>query len=75
MFEPNEPHDEWGRPIIEQQPLQKQSEWTRKLRDILAYTFLGLLFVIVVVGFYLVFLPYYLGREVWQKLERFYINK
>ena len=75
MFEPNEPHDEWGRPINEQRPLEKYSEWFKRTRDIIAFTLMGILFVIVVFAFYIVFLPYYLGREVWHRWEKFYINK
>ena len=42
MYEPNEPHDEWGRPLPEP---TKQPSFIDKARDVFFYSFLGLFFL------------------------------
>ena len=69
MYEPDEPHDQWGKPIVE------PTSWLQKTRDIVFFSCVGTIFVITVIVFYVIFLPYYLGREIWQRFENWYINK
>ena len=69
MYEPNEPHDQWGRPIEQPQTLLS------RLKDVFFYTWLGVLFFILFGWITIIFLPYFLGREVWQRYENWYINK
>ena len=67
MNEPNEPHDEWGRPL-EKMEDQKKGIF-RTIQDVVFYTLIGLIFLIIFGWIMLVFLPYYLGRQVWEKVE------
>tara|TARA_Y100000114_G_C11740562_1_gene318724 strand:- start:1230 stop:1442 length:213 start_codon:yes stop_codon:yes gene_type:complete len=67
MYEPNEPHDEWGRPLKEVEDSKKSN--FKKIQDVFFYTFLGLIFLLIFGWIILVFLPYYLGRQVWEKIE------
>tara|TARA_R100000231_G_scaffold97194_2_gene72684 strand:+ start:1797 stop:1952 length:156 start_codon:yes stop_codon:yes gene_type:complete len=46
-----------------------------KIRDIIFFTFVGLGVIIIFGWITLIFLPYYIGREVWQRYENWYINK
>ena len=69
LEEPNEPHDHWGR------TLQKKESMFVKLRDIFVFTFTGIIFVFVLILFYSIYLPFYVGREVCHRLEKLYINK
>ena len=44
MYEPNEPHDEWGRPLT--LPSKKDS-FIQKIGDAFFYTCMGLIFLVV----------------------------
>ncbi len=46
-----------------------------KFRDILFYTVIGLLFGCFVLALMLICLPYYLGRELWHRLEDWQMNR
>ena len=46
-----------------------------KFRDILFYTVIGLLFGGFVLALMLICLPYYLGRELWQRVEDWQMNR
>lgn len=46
-----------------------------KFRDILFYTVIGLLFGGFVLALMLICLPYYIGRELWQKVEDWQMNR
>jgi hypothetical protein len=72
MREPNEPHDEWGRPL---EFTNKKLKIFDSLRDVFFYTFVGIIFIVIFGWILIVFLPYYLGREIWQRFELWYINK
>ncbi len=67
MNEPNEPHDEWGRPLEKIKDSKKGFFTT--IQDVFFYTLIGLIFLIIFGWIMLVFLPYYLGRQVWEKIE------
>tara|TARA_R100000152_G_scaffold18092_1_gene9823 strand:+ start:331 stop:480 length:150 start_codon:yes stop_codon:yes gene_type:complete len=41
----------------------------KKFRDIIFYTFIGLLFGGFVILTLLIYMPYFLGREIWLKVE------
>jgi uncharacterized membrane protein len=41
----------------------------RTIQDVVFYIFIGLIFLIIFGWIILVFLPYYLGRQVWEKVE------
>ena len=72
MYEPNEPHDEWGRPL-------KEPETTFSLfsavRDKFFFFAVGLVFLLVFGWILILFLPYYMGRNIWERFEIWYINK
>lgn len=72
MHEPNEPHDEWGRPLPE--PVKK-NRYLDKARDVFFFTFVGLIFLAIFGWILLVFLPYYFGKAIWEKFELWYINR
>ena len=72
MYEPNEPHDEWGRPLLEP---TKEPSYIDKARDVFFYTFLGLFFLLIFGWILIIFLPYYFGKAVWEKFELWYINR
>ena len=72
MYEPNEPHDEWGRPLPEP---TKQPSYINKARDVFFYTFLGLFFLLIFGWILIIFLPYYFGKAVWEKFELWYLNR
>tara|TARA_R100001460_G_scaffold8441_5_gene20898 strand:+ start:3210 stop:3428 length:219 start_codon:yes stop_codon:yes gene_type:complete len=72
MREPNEPHDEWGRPL---KITNNKYKFFDKLRDVFFYTFVGIIFIVIFGWILIVFLPFYLGREIWQRFELWYINK
>lgn len=69
MYEPNEPHDQWGRPI------EEPTSWLQKTRDIVFFSCVGIMFLVIFGWIILMFLPFYLGREIWQRFENWYINK
>ena len=72
MYEPNEPHDEWGRPLPEQ---IKKPRLLDRARDVFFFTFVGLIFLAIFGWILLVFLPYYFGKAVWEKFELWYMNR
>ncbi len=72
MREPNEPHDEWGRPL---ETINKNNSILNTIRDIFFFTVVGLLFLALFGWILIVFLPYYFGRAIWEKFELWYINK
>lgn len=46
-----------------------------KVRDIIFFSVVGLAFIIIFGWIMIMFLPYYIGREVWQRFELWYIKK
>jgi len=72
MYEPNEPHDEWGRPLPEP---TKKPKLLDRARDVFFFTFVGLIFLAIFGWILLVFLPYYFGKAVWEKFELWYMNR
>ena len=72
MHEPNEPHDEWGRPI---EPVEPEQTMLDRVRDIFFFSCVGIIFLVIFGWILLVFMPYYLGREIWHRFENWYINK
>ena len=74
MYEPNEPHDEWGRPLPEPKPV-KQSNLLEKIRDYIFYSVFGLVVLIIFGWLLLICLPYYFGKAIWDKIENAYIRR
>jgi len=72
MYEPNEPHDEWGRPL---KTTDKKNSIFDTVRDVSFFTVVGLLFLALFGWILIIFLPYYFGRAIWEKFELWYINR
>jgi len=46
-----------------------------KFRDIIFYSFIGFLFLVLFSWIFILCLPYYMGREIWQRFDKWYVNK
>ena len=47
----------------------------KTIQDVVFYTTIGIFFTVLLLSIALFFLPYYVGREVWNRLEVWYMNK
>jgi len=47
----------------------------KAIQDIIFFTTVGLFFTALFLSIALFFLPYYVGREVWNRWEVWYINR
>tara|TARA_R100000734_G_C3273567_1_gene68910 strand:- start:298 stop:531 length:234 start_codon:yes stop_codon:yes gene_type:complete len=74
MYEPNEPHDKWGRPLSKTKPV-KQTHFLEKIRDYIFYSVLGLVVIVIFGWLLLICLPYFFGKSVWEKAEDAYIKR
>ena len=70
--EPNEPHDQWGRPLT--LPSKKDS-LIKKIGDVFFYTCMGLIFLVVFGWICIIFMPYFLGRSIWEKFENWQVGR